>query len=92
MLDPVSTSEGVAVVHLFCARTSTTEEARWLEVYAEGLAAYRAGRWVEADAALAEALAARPEHLASQLLVERIRALRDDPPDDWRGIWTFESK
>jgi len=26
MLDPVSTSEGVAVVHLFCARTSTTDD------------------------------------------------------------------
>ena len=80
------------IFEIIAARTATTEESRWLEVYAEGLAAYRAGRWVEADAALAAALAARPEDLASQLLVERIRALRDDPPDDWRGIWTFESK
>ena len=27
MLDPVITSEGVAVVHLFCARTSTTDDS-----------------------------------------------------------------
>ena len=40
----------------------------------------------------AEALAARPEDVASRLLVDRTRDLRAAPPADWQGIWIFESK
>jgi len=39
MLDPVVTSEGVAVVHLFCARTSTTDDSAVMAAVAAARAA-----------------------------------------------------
>jgi adenylate cyclase len=64
---------------------TTAELARWHEV----LAHYRARRFRDADALLAE-FAARPLHAVYR---ERCAAfLRDPPPDGWDGATNFETK
>lgn len=80
------------IFEIIAERAAEPDEARWLDAYAEGLEAYRGGHWEAAEAALAEARAARPDDAASRLLAERIRGLQASPPEDWQGIWTFESK
>jgi hypothetical protein len=64
-----------------------------VEAYAEGLKAYREGRWADAERALREALAlGGGRDGPSALLLERIEILKENPPTAWEGIWTFEEK
>jgi class 3 adenylate cyclase len=61
--------------------------------YAEGLAAYRAGRWDEARAAFARGLEAVPGDGPSMTFVERIDSFAQNPPGaDWDGAWRLEQK
>ena len=80
------------IFEVIAERSARPEESRWLDTHAEGLDAYRRGRWEAAEAALAQALTVRPDDVASRLLVERVRGFRVSPPADWQGVWTFESK
>ena len=80
------------IFEVIAERSAKPGESRWLEAHAAGLDAYRGGHWEVAESAFAEALAARPEDVASRLLVDRTRDLRAAPPADWQGIWIFESK
>jgi adenylate cyclase len=64
-----------------------------VETYAEGLRAYREGRWREAERALREALSASGGRDGpSALLLQRIEILEENPPSAWDGIWTFAEK
>jgi len=67
-------------------------DLEWLEAHAEGLGHYRAGRWSEARARLEEVIAIRGGDGPSAALLDRMRALDDAPPDDWTGVWSFETK
>jgi adenylate cyclase len=60
--------------------------------YAEGLAAYRTGRWYDARAALNAALELVPGDGPSRTLLSRIDQLQAHPPADWDGAWRMEQK
>ncbi|HVX74690.1 MAG TPA: adenylate/guanylate cyclase domain-containing protein [Bradyrhizobium sp.] len=61
--------------------------------YTEGLAAYRARQWDEARSAFARALEAAPGDSPSRTFIDRIDALKHNPPPaDWDGAWHLERK
>jgi class 3 adenylate cyclase len=61
--------------------------------YAEGLAAYRARRWDEAEAAFAAARAASPDDGPALALTQRIHGFKANPPaETWDGAWHLERK
>jgi class 3 adenylate cyclase len=61
--------------------------------YADGLLAYRAGRFDEAQAAFKAALDAVPGDGPSMAFLSRIAAFHNDPPPaDWDGAWHMDSK
>lgn len=60
--------------------------------YAEGLAAYRVGRWDEARIAFNAALELAPGDGPSRTLLARIDRLQAHPPTDWDGAWRMEQK
>ena len=64
-----------------------------LEHYTEGLAAYRAMQWADAEQAFLTALKALPGDGPSAMYVERCRAFMESPPaGGWDGVWTLTSK
>jgi adenylate cyclase len=61
--------------------------------YCEGLAAYRARRWSEAQAALNAALEIAPGDGPSQALLSRVNSMEKHPPAaDWDGSWHLDQK
>ena len=61
--------------------------------YAEGLAAYRARRWNEAQTALNAALEIAPGDGPSLTLLARIESMEKNPPGaDWDGSWRLDQK
>jgi adenylate cyclase len=64
-----------------------------VQAYETGLAGYRAQDWDAAEAAFRECLAAAPGDRPSQVMLERIAAFRQTPPETgWDGIWVATSK
>jgi adenylate cyclase len=85
--------EGVRLYELLGRGEASPEEKAWLEAYAAGLPAYKAGRWDEAEAAFRRCRELRGGvDLACDLMIERIERLRKDPPAEWDGIYAFEEK
>ena len=61
--------------------------------YAEGLAAYRAGRFDDARNAFNAALEAAPDDGPSLTLLGRIEKLKGNlPPPGWDGVWRMDHK
>jgi adenylate cyclase len=61
--------------------------------YAEGLAAYRAGRFEDARDAFNTALEAVPDDRPSLTLLGRIKTLKGSPPPPgWDGVWRMDHK
>lgn len=61
--------------------------------YAEGLAAYRARRWDDAQIAFRAALGAVPGDEPTRVLIERVEGFATNPPpENWDGAWHFEHK
>ena len=61
--------------------------------YCEGLAAYRARRWSEAQAALNAALEIATGDGPSQALLSRVNSMEKHPPAaDWDGSWHLDQK
>ena len=61
--------------------------------YAEGLAAYRAGRWDDARRAFQAALDAVPADGPSMAMLQRVETFRANPPSaDWDGAWRLDQK
>jgi class 3 adenylate cyclase len=61
--------------------------------YGEGLAAYRARRWNEAQTALNAALEIAPGDGPSRTLLGRIEGMERNPPGaDWDGSWRLDQK
>jgi adenylate cyclase len=86
-------THGVRLFELIGRREATPEEKGWLDAYAAGLAAYKAGRWDEAEAGFRRCHELRGgQDTACELMLERIERLRRDPPADWNGIYAFEEK
>jgi class 3 adenylate cyclase len=71
----------------------SAEHLRLRELYAKGLAAYRARQWDAALEAFAAALEAMPGDGPSLALISRVEELKQaPPPDDWDGAWRLERK
>jgi adenylate cyclase len=63
------------------------------DCYAEGLAAYRAGRWDDARAAFRAALTAVPNDEPSKIFIKRVDDFAENPPAaGWDGAWHFDHK
>ncbi len=68
-------------------------EAQAVKAYEAGLARYRAQDWDAAEAAFRECLAQAPGDRPSQVMLERIAAFRQVPPEaGWDGVWVALSK
>ena len=63
------------------------------ERYAEGLAAYRSGRWQEARAAFVACLALRPDDRPAAVFLERLDSFAATPPGEtWNGVWPIAAE
>jgi class 3 adenylate cyclase len=66
---------------------------RLRERYEQGRRAFLAQEWDLAEAAFRECLQVRPNDGPSQVLIERIQMLRQNPPGkDWNGAWQLVEK
>ena len=64
-----------------------------LQAFEAGLARYRAQDWDAAEAAFRECLAIEPKDQPSQVMLERVAAFRQTPPEaGWDGVWVALSK
>ncbi|MDL2263500.1 adenylate/guanylate cyclase domain-containing protein [Synergistaceae bacterium OttesenSCG-928-I11] len=64
------------------------ELARWDEAFKH----YIDGDFKTSDKLCAELLAARPEEKLYQIFAERTAAMAEHTPDNWDGVFTYESK
>ncbi len=86
-------NEPVHIFEILGQRSAEPAEGEWLETYTSAVKTYRAGNFAEAQDLFRKADAAHEGgDKASQLLIDRVGALIASPPDDWDGIWTFETK
>jgi len=87
-LEPVRVYE---LLGLAAEASDTTRKA--VQAYEEGLARYRAQEWEAAEAAFRVCLANAPGDQPSQVMLERIAAFRQTPPETgWDGVWVAASK
>ncbi|MDZ7296082.1 MAG: adenylate/guanylate cyclase domain-containing protein, partial [candidate division KSB1 bacterium] len=64
-----------------------------LQLFAEGLQAYRDRRWDEALALFQAALALEPEDGPAQVYCQRCTLFRQNPPPpDWDGVFEMKTK
>jgi adenylate cyclase len=64
-----------------------------MQAYEAGLARYRAQEWDAAEAAFRECLVIEPKDQPSQVMLARIAAFRQAPPEaGWDGVWVALSK
>ncbi|NQS96986.1 MAG: adenylate/guanylate cyclase domain-containing protein [candidate division Zixibacteria bacterium] len=65
----------------------------FIEAYHQGLIAYCAGDWDEAEKRFSGVLKGLPSDRPAALMLERVEYLRENPPDkNWAGLWKFEKK
>lgn len=63
------------------------------KAFGEGLAFYRAGDWLAARTAFAEALAAAPDDGPTRVFLRRLDELETAPAQEgWNGAWRFAEK
>lgn len=64
-----------------------------IQAFEAGLARYRAQDWDAADAAFRECLAGAPGDRPSQVMLGRVAAFRQTPPEaGWDGVWVAPGK
>jgi adenylate cyclase len=86
-------TEPIRVFQLMAEKGGLDEtRLRLWEVFAEGLAAYRAGAWDKAGAAFARCLEIDARDGPSKTFAERVRTLAAGPPKAWDGIWRASEK
>jgi adenylate cyclase len=87
-------TEPVRIFELICpAGQLGAEEAELLKEFANGLAAYRERDWDAAERQFRRCLELNPKDAPSALYLDRIAALRaNPPPGDWDGVWRFTQK
>jgi adenylate cyclase len=79
-------------VHLPLRHEEARARAGELAAWEEARLPYRRGEFGRALDALSALAARYPSRKLYAIYAERARALRDDPPKDWDGIWTLTSK
>ena len=67
-------------------------DPEWLHAFHAGLAAYREGRWDEAEAAFGTCLALKPSDAPTEVFLERVRNFKVQRPENWDGVWKLASK
>jgi adenylate cyclase len=67
-------------------------ELEAVDIYAQGLAKYRAGEWKAAEALFLRVLALRLHDSPSKVMIERIGRFLQAPPATWDGVWRLTSK
>ena len=93
LIGVVGRDEPVRVYELAAMAGGLPPEKRALfDLYDEGLAHYRAGRWSGADAAFREALSVAPEDGPSATLLHRVERFSESAPADWNGVWRMTGK
>lgn len=68
------------------------ERRRIFDLYAEGLARYRLGKWDPAAKSLHAALQTDPSDGPSKTLLARIEEFKATPPKAWDGTWRMTTK
>lgn len=86
--------ETVRVYELLGVVAELSESGRQrVQAYEAGLARYRAQDWDAAEAAFRECLEIEPKDQPSQVMLGRIAAFRQVPPEaGWDGVWVALSK
>ncbi|MCL5059827.1 MAG: HAMP domain-containing protein [Candidatus Thermoplasmatota archaeon] len=86
--------EPVRVYELLGVSTELSEsDQRRVRAFEAGLAHYRAQDWDAAEAAFRECLNIAPEDRPGQVMLARIAAFRQTPPEaGWDGVWVALSK
>src|SRR5215468_8776672 len=86
--------ETTRVFELMSAAGELSEElARLRERYDAARQSYVAQDWDLAEATFRECLKIRPNDGPSRVFLERVQALRQDPPGkDWNGVWQLVEK
>jgi adenylate cyclase len=81
----------VAIYELLGEKTDNPPA--WVEVFAQGLQAYRGRQWDRAEGCFQEVLRLRPEDSPAQLFLPRLNDFRQQPPPaDWHGVYVLAGK
>lgn len=71
----------------------TEEKKKVVDLYNEGLAAYKERNWDKAMEFFKQALEIDPNDGPSKLYLERCELYKENPPpDDWDGVFTMTTK
>ncbi|MFP6747404.1 MAG: adenylate/guanylate cyclase domain-containing protein [Alphaproteobacteria bacterium] len=86
-------SEAVRIFELLAVRGDIApKHAARRDCFQAALHHYRAGAWPEARGGFAECLTLDASDRASQVILERLKALEAAPLTDWDGVWHFAHK
>jgi adenylate cyclase len=94
LLTVAGKSEPLRVYELVCRLGERAPELTELhEIFAAGLAAYRAQNWQTAALRFAECLARKADDGPSKVFQHRVEILRAaPPPPGWDGVWRHTEK
>jgi adenylate cyclase len=85
--------ESVEIFELIAAKSEAdTARDEWLHAFSQGLHAYQAGKWDDAEAAFRASLMLREGDPAAKAFIERISELRKESMKEWDGVWKLHSK
>jgi len=83
----------VKIFELLALRSKEDPRVAIIKPFAQGLEHYRAQEWERAENRFKEVLRISPEDAAAQLYLQRIVALRQEPPPPgWDGVFTMTKK
>jgi adenylate cyclase len=85
-------AEPVAIYELLGGPAAEIARYAAPELWAAGIAAYRAGRFSQARQAFTEFQASNSQDRAVSLYLERLAELGETVPDSWRGVWVYKTK
>ena len=88
-------TEGI-LVHEVIGRKSdglSEKKQRVLDIYHQGLTAYKERRWDDGIELFGEALSIDTDDRPSEVYIERCKEFKlAPPPEDWDGIFTMRTK
>jgi adenylate cyclase len=94
LLTVAGKTEPLRIYELICAQGELTNDIKELrEMFAAGLAAYRARDWQAAGRCFGDCLKLKADDGPSRVFQQRMEFLRVSPPaDDWDGVWRLTKK
>lgn len=89
----VGRSEPVHLYELLAEKGKLTANQQALkERFETALAAYRAGKWDEAESSFRSVLHLDPDDGPTSVFLDRITRLRSGAPANWEGVWSLSEK